>query len=295
MDTVESLRRKIETVEELQSVVKTMKTIAAVSIRQYERAVQSLSEYDRTVKMGLQVVLQKRPQLWQAPLPGPGPKVAAVIFGSGQGMCGQFNEHIAAFALERLQPAISTPQDLAVIACGNRVAARLEDAGQPVAQQFDLPGSAAGITPRVQELLLQLDEWQSRGLVDRLLIFHQEPLHRAAYQPQERRLLPVDPGWLTELAQARWPSRVLPAFTMDDGRLFFLLMGHYLFVSLFQAFAASLAAENVSRLAAMQGAESHIDDRLGELRIQFNGRRQQTITEELLDIMGGFEAATHTR
>ena len=293
METIESLRRKIETVEELQSVVKTMKTIAMVSIRQYERAVQSLSEYDRTVTMGLQVVVQKQPpRVRQAPLSGTGRKVAAVILGSEQGMCGQFNEQMTAFALDKLSRAAGHPRDLAVIAVGGRVAARLEEAGQPIAQQFDLPGSAAGITPRVQELLVKLEEMQDRGLVHRLLVFHHEPVHRAAYQPRERRLLPLDPGWLTELARARWPSRVLPTFTMEEDRLFFLLLGHYLFVSLFRAFAASLAAENASRLAAMQAAESHIEDRLGELKLQFNDLRQNTITEELLDIMVGFEAAT---
>jgi F-type H+-transporting ATPase subunit gamma len=292
METIESLRRKIETVEELQSVVKTMKTIAAVSIRQYERAVQSLSEYDRTVTMGLQVVLRKRSRVPQAPFTSAGRKVAAVILGSEQGMCGQFNEQMAAFALDKLSRAAGRPEDLAVIAVGGRVAARLEEAGQPIAQQFDLPGSAAGITPRVQELLVKLEEMQDKGLVDRLLVFHHEPVHRAAYQPQERRLLPLDPAWLTELARARWPSRVLPTYTMEEDRLFFLLLGHYLFVSLFRAFAASLAAENASRLAAMQAAESHIEDRLGELKLQFNDLRQNTITEELLDIMVGFEAAT---
>jgi F-type H+-transporting ATPase subunit gamma len=230
--------------------------------------------------------------LWQAPLPSLGRKVAAVIFGSGQGMCGQFNEQIAAFALDRLQQTVSGSPDFAVIAVGRRVAARLEDAGWLVAQQFDLPGSAAGITPRVQELLVKLEEWQTRGLVDRLLVFHHQPVHRAAYEPQSRQLLPVDPGWLTKLAQAPWPSRVLPTFSMEPERLFLVLMSHYLFVSLFRAFAASLAAENASRLAAMQAAESHIEDRLGELKLQFNDLRQNLITEELLDIMVGFEAAT---
>ncbi len=49
--------------------------------------------------------------------------------------------------------------------------------------------------------------------------------------------------------------------------------------------------ENASRLAAMQAAESNVDNRLEELKLQFNNLRQTAITEELLDIMVGFEAA----
>lgn len=292
METLESLRGRIATVEELKSVVKTMKTIAMVSIRQYERAVSSLAEYNRTVEMGLMVVLHGHRDAWEIPRQGLARKVGAIIFGSEQGMVGQFNEQIAVFALDHLNQAARRLEDRAVIAVGGRVAAHLEEAGQPVAEQFDLPGSVAGITRRVQELLVKLEEWQRLGGIDRLLVFHHRPLRQAAYQPQASQLLPVDLEWLKNLERAKWPSRGLPTFTIEKDRLFFILVGHYLFVSLFRAFAESLAAENASRLASMQAAEGNIDNRLEELKLQFNNLRQTAITEELLDIMVGFEAAT---
>ncbi len=292
METLESLRDRIGTVEELQSVVKTMKTIAMVSIRQYERAARSLVEYNRTVEMGLKVVLQGHQQAWSRPRPGLDRKVGAIIFGSEQGMVGQFNEQIALFALGYLNQAATRLEDRTVIAVGSRAAISLEEAGQPVAEQFPLPGSVAGITPRVQELLVKLEEWQMQGKIDRLLVFHHLPLHQPSYQPQFTQLLPVDLDWLQSLEKAEWPSRGLPTFNLEREHLFFILLGHYLFVSIFRAFAESLAAENASRLAAMQAAESNIEDRMAELKLQFNNLRQTAITEELLDIMVGFEAAT---
>ena len=57
-----------------------------------------------------------------------------------------------------------------------------------------------------------------------------------------------------------------------------------------RAAAESLAAENASRLAAMQGAESSIEDRLDELKGQYHRERQTGITEEMQDIVAGFEA-----
>jgi F-type H+-transporting ATPase subunit gamma len=77
---------------------------------------------------------------------------------------------------------------------------------------------------------------------------------------------------------------------MDVDTLFSTLIRQYLFVSLFQAFAESLASENASRLAAMQRAEQNIGDRLEELNAEFHRRRQMSITSELLDIVSGFEA-----
>jgi F-type H+-transporting ATPase subunit gamma len=88
METAESLRRTIGVTMELQSVVKTMKALAGVNIRQYERAAHAVAEYNHTVEMGLQVALQKLPAHLLPPKHAPGRKLAAIIFGSDQGMCG---------------------------------------------------------------------------------------------------------------------------------------------------------------------------------------------------------------
>jgi F-type H+-transporting ATPase subunit gamma len=77
---------------------------------------------------------------------------------------------------------------------------------------------------------------------------------------------------------------------MDWDELFAALMRQYLFVSLYRAAVESLAAENASRLAAMQGAESSVEERLETLENRYHRQRQLRITEELLDIVSGFEA-----
>ncbi|MGB5594265.1 MAG: F0F1 ATP synthase subunit gamma, partial [Crocosphaera sp.] len=60
--------------------------------------------------------------------------------------------------------------------------------------------------------------------------------------------------------------------------------------SLYRACAGSLASENASRLASMQVAEKNIEERLLALKTEFQHQRQTLITEELLDIVSGFEA-----
>ena len=77
---------------------------------------------------------------------------------------------------------------------------------------------------------------------------------------------------------------------MPAERLLSHLVRQYLFVSLFRACAESLASENASRIAAMQAAEKNIEERLDEFQDAFNKMRQSAITEELLDIVAGFEA-----
>ena len=69
----------------------------------------------------------------------------------------------------------------------------------------------------------------------------------------------------------------------------------YLFVLLFQACAESLACENASRLAAMQRAEKNIDGILEELNLKLHRIRQESIDEELFDVISGYEALTAVR
>jgi F-type H+-transporting ATPase subunit gamma len=292
MDTLASLRRKLAVTADLQEVVKTMKTIAAVSIRQYEKAVESLGYYRRTIEMGMQIVMRGNQR--ENPHPGPAPRgrLGVVIFGSELGMCGQFNDLLVNYALEQCQELQGGKDNRAIMAVGARAVARLEEAGEKVEFYFDVPGSLSGITPRVQEILLQIEAWQCPGGVERIVLFHHKPVSGSTYQPQTLPLLPMDLAWLEALGDKPWPSKVLPTYTMDRPSLIYALLGQYLFVVLYQALAESLASENAARLAAMQAAEMNIDERLSDLRLQYNQMRQSSITEELLDIVAGFEALT---
>ena len=112
----------------------------------------------------------------------------------------------------------------------------------------------------------------------------------ALFRPETLHFLPVDLASFQDLKAQPWPTDNLPVFTMDRDRLFSALIHQYLFVSLYRAFAESLASENASRLASMQNAEKNIDERLTALTRQYHQVRQSTITGELLDIVAGFEA-----
>jgi F-type H+-transporting ATPase subunit gamma len=292
METLEALQRKIASAEDLQSVVKTMKALAAVHIRQYEKAVDSLAVYHRIIERGLHVVLTARQERALIAKPAADARLGALVFGSDQGMCGQLNEQVVAYALTAMDDLGTTPAERTIAAVGGRVAARLEEAGQPVEARFEVPNALPGITPMVQELLLHLEAWHTQRQIVRMYLFYSQHLSSATFRPHIVHLLPVNQVWLTTLAMEAWPTRVLPTFTMDWDRLFSALIRQYLFVSLYRACAESLASENASRLAAMQGAEKNIDDRLAELQTLFRQQRQTAITEELLDIVAGFEALT---
>jgi F-type H+-transporting ATPase subunit gamma len=288
VQTAEALKRKIQSAQDLLGVVKTMKALAAVSIRQYQRAVESLADYNRTVEMGLQIVLKESLEATAASR-SQSMRLGAVVFGTDQGLCGQLNNTIVGHALEEMDKTGIPKEDRIIIAVGVRTADILEDSGQKVFEILTTPGSTAGITSMVQDITLLLENWRFKIAVERMHLYYSEYVSGAIYRPRTLKLIPVDHQWLVGLRREKWASRTLPTFTMDWNRIFRALIREYLFVSIYRAFANSLASENASRLAAMQSAEKNIEERLEELSVHFHRQRQMTITEELLDIVAGFE------
>jgi F-type H+-transporting ATPase subunit gamma len=262
---------------DLLSVVKTMKALAAVSIRQYQRAVESLTDYNRTVEMGLQIVLKERMGGATQTKTDTVKRLGAIVFGSDQGLCGQLNDQISVFTLDHMKDK-GIKKD------------NLEDAGQTVNEVLTTPSSTAGITPLVQEIIMIIDEWHFHHQIDHFMLYYNKYLSGATYRAHMVQLLPVNREWLKEIARKKWDSKSLPIFRMDGDLIFSSLIREYLFVSLYCAFAESLASENASRLASMQNAEKNIEEQMQDLHVQFHRTRQMTITEELLDIVSGFEA-----
>jgi F-type H+-transporting ATPase subunit gamma len=176
-DTTTSLRRKISSAGDLQSVVRTMKALAASSIGQYEQSVRALADYYRTVELGLSICFRKSAS---AALLAEGKgrtdeaSVGAVVFGSDQGLVGQFNDVVADFAVKTLA---ALPGKHQIWAVGERVHGAV---GR---------GIAAGRTLRCAEFrqgyhparraILESETRHSRGEVTELYLF--TTAHAGAY------------------------------------------------------------------------------------------------------------------
>ncbi len=295
MATIETVKTRIVTVELLQSVVRTMKTLAAVSIRKQEKAIQTLAEYSRTMEMGLVILLhQVGGEVVEQPFAEEA-RLGAVILGSDQGLCGRFNEQVVSFAVEHL-PKLEPGESLRHILCvGGRANMYLVESGEKVDGVLSSPVSVTGILSAVNSILLTIDDWRSRLQIGRVVVFYNRLIYGTVCAPQLLRLLPFDRERLRELSSRPWPGPTIPTYTMDRDRLLSLLIRHSLFAALYLSLAESMAAENASRLASMQAAEKNIGERLDELNLQFRDMRQSAITEELLDIVAGFEAMTSGR
>ncbi|MGH9681773.1 MAG: F0F1 ATP synthase subunit gamma [Candidatus Acidiferrales bacterium] len=289
-ETTASLRHKISSAGDLQSVVRTMKALAASSIGQYERSVRALADYYTAVELGLGACFRENrlePILPEGKARPETRPIGAIVFGSDQGLVGQFNEAVADFAIETLA---AMPEKLEVWGVGARVHARLADAGLPMKGIFTVPNSVKAIAPLVGQMQIESEAHWANDSSARLFVFHNRPRPGALYEPVSQRLLPLDASWREGLAKVPWPDKNLPQVLGGGILTLRALVREYLFISLFRACAESLASENASRLAAMQRAEKNIDELLENLQNAFRRMRQTSIDEELFDVIAGFEA-----
>ncbi|AJE48439.1 FoF1 ATP synthase subunit gamma [Celeribacter indicus] len=281
--SLEVLAHHTETLHSIRGIVRTMKTMSAINALPYEQAATAIEAYRNTVLDGFHAFLHRNGPLPRDRAPAGAPVVIA--FGSDHGLCGNYNELIAA--------EVDRTVEASRLIC---VGAQLEDAlagqGLGVAATLFPPATADGLGRLAGRLITRLDAMRHEaapGDIAVSLVFMQRAAH-GQQAPVSRRLLPLDPELMAELAVRPWTSRSLPHLTLTPDALLAALIRSYLFAEIFRAAAEALVTENASRLARMQQAEQSVDERLEELTAETRSVRQSEITTELLDVVIGFEA-----
>src|SRR5665213_2845963 len=162
-----------------------MKAVAASNIGQYEKSVLALGDYYRTVELGLAACFRKpAPSVAEQRKPKVDGSIGAIVFGSDQGLIGQFNDVIADFAVKTMATLTEKPK---VWAVGVRVGAQLENAGLTPLGTFTVPVSVVAITPLVGQMLLKTETRNGQGEINELHLFYNRPSSGSSYAPVHQR------------------------------------------------------------------------------------------------------------
>ncbi|MEB8386517.1 F0F1 ATP synthase subunit gamma [Rhodobacteraceae bacterium KMM 6894] len=288
--TLETLARRTTSMQGIRSVVHTMKTLSVINAAPYDHAARAIEAYHDTVLEGLHAFLSQARPINSAP--SDRATQVMVVFGSDHGLCGNYNESLAAHVAQH------ATADSAIILCiGAQMADALTDQGFSIKKAFFPPASVDGIGRLANLLTQKLDDIRSNSpahdIAVSLAYFARDD--GATQSPRIAALLPLDAALVADMQDKPWKSRSLPTFTMPPDSLFMALIRGHLFASLFRASAEALVTENAARLALMQQAEQSVDDRLDALKSDTRAMRQSEITTELLDVIIGFEALKKDR
>ncbi|AVW90899.1 F0F1 ATP synthase subunit gamma [Celeribacter baekdonensis] len=285
--SLERLSQRSESMKSIRGIVHTMKTLSVINAAPYDHAARAIEAYHDTVLTGFQAFLH------HYPLDARDTPIAMrvlIVFGSDHGLCGNYNEALAAHVAQALTDWPEGPRTLLCV--GAQMQDALTDQGLAPKETLFPPASVDGIG-RLSNLLTQrLDDIRHMvhpgDISVSLAYFTRED--GAGQVPDIKSLLPLDPALLHDLSATPWVSRTLPSFTMPAEEMLMALIREHLFASMFRAAAEALVTENAARMSLMQQAEQSIDDRLEGLIGQMRAVRQDDITTELLDVIVGFEA-----
>jgi F-type H+-transporting ATPase subunit gamma len=275
------LEARLASIKGLRGVIHSMRSLAAVNIRRAGEALTTTREYADLVAELLRAVLPMLPHGYEW---GRARGAAAIfVFASDQGLCGQFNERIVDFALEE---AARLGPDTRLMVIGTRGAALLEERGLTPALRESAPRTLAGIEGAMRRLAGRLLESYLAGPGTLHLAYNRYD-SAGAFTPVREQILPPP---LQLLSGGAGPPPTPPRIYTSPELLAEQLIEEYLFTELYRALGESLASENGARLRAMDEAVHNIDKTIDLLTLQWRVSRQEEITSELLDVVGGVEA-----
>jgi F-type H+-transporting ATPase subunit gamma len=267
-----------------------MMMVSSAKQKKAERLLLNLRPYTQALQRIVQPLLFKEegqadpsPYMVERPVE----RVAIMAFSSNSGLVGRFNENVTEKVMETFTRYQSLGnENILFYAIGEKIAKGLQKKGIVVHDDFleyaDKPtyANARHIAQPLMNLFI-------RGEIDRVeLIYHHYRGARSQVLRQEI-FLPIDFSDLEKSAAEKNINELDYILEPDKHNLLEQLVPKVLQLKLHTAHVDSVTSEHAARMIAMQIATDNADELIEELRLEYNKMRQQAITNELLDIMGG--------
>ena len=288
MATLRDIRRRIRSVESTQKITRAMKLVAAAKLRRAQERIVSARPY--AVKMAeLLSSLVRRAEGEAHPLlvRRPAARKRLVIITADKGLCGAFNSNILRASLAFLREQGETSVTLVVVGKKARDFYRR--------RQYEIKSEMLGFFDRLayshaQELAGGLMQEYLSDEVDEVHLLYNEFRSVAVQRVKREQLLPIESAEAPDgQGGAAGPAGDYIYEPSPEAILAALLPRHVT-TQVYRALMESVAGEYGARMTAMEAATKNAKEMISVLSIQYNKARQERITKELLDIVGGAEA-----
>lgn len=293
METLDNLKKTLDTSKSIKQVVSTMKALSGANIKKYEKIVKILYTYKSNVELALQAVMMHNDKININELEFVGQSKnkkannLVIVFGSNQGLCGRFNDKIANFVIDD----IDNIDNNKVIVVGERLSMLLSNTKLKIFKTIPVPNSIENISNTIYELLSIIEEEIENKTINKVFLYYTANDDTMNGTLTKNRLIPIDKKILENAQKKVWPTNNIPYWQVDTKTLIVDLLKQYIFVGLNDALVNSIASEQKNRLLTLQNAENNINDLIRTKNLEYNQKRQSTITNELLDVVTGYSVS----
>ncbi len=290
MSTLRELKTRIGSVASTQKTTSAMKMISSSKMRKATGQLQRLSPYRQMVQHVISHLLVTDQQ-FDSPLIADRDvqRVALVVFGSDDGLCGGFNVNIFKQLLTTIKAVrneYGAQVGITVIPVGKKMTKAVN---KIVGKDIQMEKVALNTRSDSEDLYAFTDLMKTRFLertYDRVEMLYMHFISTGKQVFSREQLLPVSYQGLADNVDPRAANSPC-LFEPDANTIFNTVLPLHIKSMLQDVFIQSAASEQSARVMAMQAASDNAKELLDELQLEYNKLRQQGITTELLDILGG--------
>ncbi len=288
MASLKEVRIRIASVTSTKKITSAMKMVSAAKLRRAQDAITNYLPYKEKLSATLQDFLTYSTDELSIPLADERPvkKVAVIAISSNSSLCGAFNSNINKKTNELInQHEGLTKDDFTFYSIGKKISESLAKSGYRLQGDYDTLvdiadyEKAAAIIDEVVNLFLSKE-------VDRVEIVYNHFKNAAVQIVTQEQVLPLNSA-PSEKEENKSLDYILEP---SKDEVINELVPTVLRLRLYSAILDSIASEHGARMTAMQTATDNAEDLIFDLKLKYNKARQEAITKEIIDIVGGAEA-----
>ncbi|MDR2389579.1 MAG: ATP synthase F1 subunit gamma [Tannerellaceae bacterium] len=289
MASLKEIKGRIASVRSTQKITEAMKLVASAKLRKIQYQTERFLPYENRLGGILHPLFCAASEGFHSPFAEvrEAKRIALVVFSSNTGLCGAFNSNILRLLWEVVDKCRTSIEEILVFPIGKKAEDAVRKSPIPLAMQ----GSYTSLIDKpdfegAKEIANRLTADFLAGKIDRIELIYNHFKSMAVQLPVKESFLPF------ALPDRPRGSHSPTDYLIEPDRetLLNALIPNLLRSKLYAILLDSTAAEQAARTVAMQIATDNVDEILEDLTLRYNKQRQQAISNEILDIIGGSEA-----
>ncbi len=285
------MRNRIRSVKNISQVTRALEAVSASKVRKAMAAVSATRAYASKAWQVLTHIARQPGREILHPLLTRRPQVRNVlvlVVSGDRGLAGAYNTNVIRYVTQRFGRSETPVRYIAVGRKGRDMLMRRRK--QVIAEFSNLP--AAPSFADVSAIgRMAVDEFL-KGEADEVYLIYTDFVNMARQETVVKKLLPLEVSDETGRVETYEQKHLTAAYIYEpaESEIMDEIVPRFTALQVYQAILESLASEHAARMVAMRNATDNALELVGDLQLQYNKARQQTITNDLLDIAGGAEA-----
>lgn len=279
MASLRETKDRITSVKNTLKITSAMKLVSSAKLHKAQKVIEGMRPYERELEKILSKLEMPDSKIFNSNTESKGGKVAIVAFASNSSLCGAFNNNIIRKTLEVIDAQES---EVCVIPVGRKMAEAMRKKGYNCSEDYSKLVNFAPYS-EIASFVDDLAERFQSGEYSKVLLVYNRFESLSHQVPTEEQYMP----YIAPEIKLECSDEEEYIFEPDASKIAEEMLPQLLKLKFYAAVLDSEAAEHAARTIAMQTASDNGDRLLAELTLEYNKGRQQKITAEILDLVGG--------